>query len=406
MEEKKKVYIVLIVAVIAALLVGMRERMSPAVSADNTLKRNANGEGSYEEELELSVKGIIDNYNYRVEVPERALTKQEELSCLQDAWSEIQREFPGENEGLHCIREKVEIHDTYEEGRVEAEWSFDNYKVMDFDGNVIAEKIPAEGELVCAAVELSCGDSAVCKAFCFQVFQRELTEEEKLLGFVQEKLLEQERESGTDLLKLPEQMGDYKLVWKKRKTHLPAKIILLGVVTAGLLPFVEKNREREAEKKKSQELAMEYPEVVSKLSILLSAGMTLQRAWKKIALSYEQKREMNEVRQMPAYEEMLVVCRELESGRGEERAYERFGERCGQSDYRKLGHLLAQNLRKGNRGIVVLLEKEAENAFEERKQAAKRYGEEATTKLLFPMMLMFGMILLILIVPAVAAFRI
>lgn len=151
---------------------------------------------------------------------------------------------------------------------------------------------------------------------------------------------------------------------------------------------------------------MEYPDMVSKLSILLSAGMTLQRAWKKIAISYEEKRKNNRGKPMPAYEEMLVVCRELESGRGEERAYERFGERCGQSNYRKLGNILAQNLRKGNRGIVVLLEKEAENSFEERKQAAKRYGEEATTKLLFPMMLMFGMILLILIVPAVTAFQI
>ena len=54
----------------------------------------------------------------------------------------------------------------------------------------------------------------------------------------------------------------------------------------------------------------------------------------------------------------------------------------------------------------VLLEQEAQNAFEERKHAAKRYGEEAGTKLLFPMMLMLGIVMVILLVPAVLAFQI
>lgn len=61
---------------------------------------------------------------------------------------------------------------------------------------------------------------------------------------------------------------------------------------------------------------------------------------------------------------------------------------------------------KGTRGITVLLEQEAQNAFEERKHAAKRYGEEAGTKLLFPMMLMLGIVMVILLVPAVLAFQI
>ena len=40
-----------------------------------------------------------------------------------------------------------------------------------------------------------------------------------------------------------------------------------------------------------------------------------------------------------------------------------------------------------------------------RKNAAKRLGEEASTKLLFPMMLMFIAILLIVAMPAVLAMR-
>lgn len=406
MKQYKKAFLVLAVSALIALAAGISEKLSPAISTGNYLKRNENGKGSYEEELELTVDGLLDSYRYSVTVPERKLTKEEEFQCLEDAWNEIQLEFPGENDGLLCIRERVEIHETYQNGRVEAEWSFDKPKVVDFEGNVTEEKIEEQGELVCAAVELTCGNSGLCKEFSFLVFPRKLTKQERILEFVRESLLAQEKEDGTEELKLPGRMGEYELVWKERKNYLPLKIFLLGVCIAGMLPLIEKSHQREAQEKRRQELEMEYAEVVSKLSVLLSAGMTLQRAWKKIALSYEQKRKRNEVKLMPAYEEMLVVCHELESGRGEESAYERFGQRCGQSNYRKLGNILAQNLRKGNRGIVELLEKEAENSFEERKQMAKRYGEEAATKLLLPMLLMFGMILLILIVPAVTAFQV
>ena len=106
------------------------------------------------------------------------------------------------------------------------------------------------------------------------------------------------------------------------------------------------------------------------------------------------------------YEEVLKTCYEVQGGVGEERAYERFGERCGGIRYRKLGHMLAQNLRKGTNGLVGLLEKEAEDAFEERKSMARKYGEEAGTKLMFPMLVMLGVIMVILLVPAISSFQI
>ena len=48
----------------------------------------------------------------------------------------------------------------------------------------------------------------------------------------------------------------------------------------------------------------------------------------------------------------------------------------------------------------MLLEQEAEDAFEERKSMARKLGEEAGTKMLFPMILMLGAVMLILAFPA------
>ena len=67
-------------------------------------------------------------------------------------------------------------------------------------------------------------------------------------------------------------------------------------------------------------LELEYPDLVSKLALLLGAGMTLQGAFRKIAGAYGQKRTQNKTAEMPAYEEMLVACRQMESGVGEQRA--------------------------------------------------------------------------------------
>ena len=74
--------------------------------------------------------------------------------------------------------------------------------------------------------------------------------------------------------------------------------------------------------------------------------------------------------------------------------------RCGLSCYRRLGNWLARNLRQGLSGAERMLEEEMEQALSEKRNRALRYGEEAGTKLLFPMGLMLCIVLIMLLVPA------
>jgi hypothetical protein len=85
-------------------------------------------------------------------------------------------------------------------------------------------------------------------------------------------------------------------------------------------------------------------------------------------------------------------------------AYEQYGRRTGLIPYIKFSSLISQNLKKGNRGFTELLMKEAIEAFEDRKETAKRLGEEAGTKLLIPMMIMLIIVFLIILVPAFWSF--
>ena len=72
----------------------------------------------------------------------------------------------------------------------------------------------------------------------------------------------------------------------------------------------------------------------------------------------------------------------------------------------KLGALLLQNLRKGTKGMWAMLEVEACQSLEERKNQVKKLGEEAGTKLLLPMLLMLIVVLLIVMVPAFVSIQI
>ena len=298
------------------------------------------------------------------------------------------------------------IRDSYQNGKVAAEWYFDNYEVMDGQGKVTACGLPEEGVLVNATVELSCGEAESSESFYFRVFQGEQTKQERLLSELDAYFDNQEQTAGQEVLELPEQLLGYTLHWNRKREYLPEKIVALGGVLAVCLFFSEKEKEKKRQKERKQKLLLEYPDMLSKLVLLLGAGMTVGGAWKRIATVYENKRQIRAVPQMPLYEEMLITCREIEGGISEEQAYERFGERCGERKFRKLGNLLTQNLRKGSRGLTVLLAQEVEESYEERKSEARKYGEEAGTKLLLPMVLMMGIIMAILIVPAVLSFQI
>ena len=94
----------------------------------------------------------------------------------------------------------------------------------------------------------------------------------------------------------------------------------------------------------------------------------------------------------------------MRSGIAEAQAYENFGRRCQIPEYIKTGTLLAQNLRKGSDGLADLLEAEALRGMEERQNLARKLGEQAGTKLLFPMMLMLGVVMVILMAPAFLSF--
>ena len=378
----------------------IQKSMNPVLKQGNVLERNVYGDGSYDAELIWEIPEKELEQELSVHVAEQGLTKEEQQALLAAAEQEIAETFPGENESVDEIRKDVCIQSQYQDGQVTADWSFDSYQYVDLEGHVMNDSLEEEEILVKAVVELGCDSQTLEYQFFFQICPKIYSEKEKINNKLKQELIKKNEKANDSTLVLPESIDDQTIIWKEKSERMPLKLLFLGMIAAGCVPLVEKSRKQEEEKRRKEKLQSGYPELVSKLTILLGAGMTLFSAWNKIATNYSNKRKNNTIPIPPLYEEMLITCHEIESGVGEARAYERFGERCGLHRYRKFCSLLVQNLRKGTRGLVQLLEEEVSDAFEERKNLAKKSGEEAGTKMLFPMMMMFGIIIVIIMVPA------
>ena len=62
--------------------------------------------------------------------------------------------------------------------------------------------------------------------------------------------------------------------------------------------------------------------------------------------------------------------------------------------------MLEQNVVRGNEKLRAMLKEECLQALEDRKARARKAGEQAGTKMLFPMMLMLIVVMAVIMVPA------
>ena len=401
--KRKFVYAFLAVIGITFCVVCSEEE-NTILLEDAGLIRESYGKGSYQAGLLLEIDGEKAE-EFLVVVPEQRFTEKEEETYLLDAVKEIEDGFVGKNLSLDRVCEKVHIQSEYQQGKVLAEWEFSNSRLIDENGKIDESCLETEHELVEAQVILTCGDSSRSYQFYFDVYKKEKSETEQFYEKLNKDITKSGEQKGTEILYLPTEVEGHHLVWREKKSYLPLQVFGIGIFIIILFPLVEKERKKEEKAKREAQLLREYPEMINKMSLLLGAGMTLQGAWKKIVTGYVELQKKNGTSKKLVYEEMLITLREIEGGMSETVSYKAFGERCGASKYRKFSNYLIQNRKKGSQGLSQLLEKEAESVFEERKNIAQQYGEEAETKLLFPMLFMLGIVMFLVMVPAILSFQ-
>ncbi len=364
------------------------------------LERGKAGDGEVQVPLLLESEGLSESCEYLVTVEERKLTETESEQAFKEAGRELEQVILGENQSPDRITANLAVPDQLLEGLVAVECFFEPYDLVDMDGTILWENLTADTGMVKVTANMSCQGQEAVHEFYLQLTPLPPEGREALLLAIQDSLDQENARQGEEYLSLPGEVNGTVLHWRKPSEGLHGKLLVLGIACMAAWYVYQKEKGERQRKQWERKLVLDYPDIVSQLSLLAGAGMTMPAAWSKLALDYRKKKEAGYTEVRPGYEELLKTLYEMQDGVGERQAYENFGKRCNQSQYRKMASLLMQNVRKGTRDMQQLLDAEAENAFSQRKAYAKQLGEEAGTRLLLPMGMMLMLVFAILMLPA------
>ncbi len=343
-----------------------------------------------------------------LEVSQVQLEREEAFALLRQAVEEWEEEYLGENASADEVQSDLTLPADLCDGLVSVHYESSDYDVLNTDGTVTTDTLEAEGELVELTARFSYGDYTQIETTGLRVLPPAEGSAEWVVSELAKEASRTEEDSREEeTFSLPDAVGGYRIVWEQGESSTWIFFLLLGGLAVFCLEMRERQQEKERLKKRNARLEQEYPQMVDQFAVLLESGMTIRRAWERILLRNrpDKNSPAGKGREDAVYlEEMWVTYREMREGRSEREAYERFGSRIGLMPYKRFASILTQNLSKGTRNIKELLGKESEEALEARKVRARKLGEEAGTKLLFPMLVMLLLILLILLVPAITSF--
>ena len=402
----KKVVLVTIVLFLTNLFsLGYKMNEETIITSGNYIRRPKDNEGS--ESITLDVLVTEDNVpileeEIVVEVEEEEYDKEELEKKFAYGKEYIDQTVLGNNLSTDEIRKNLYFVSQIPQTRIQVSWETNNSKLIDHDGVVYNEGL-LENQLIEVTAALSYKGKKELYTMYFNVFPKEYTKEEITRNRLQETLREEDIKSITEeYYKLPDSINEQKISWAEKEDNTASILFIFGTL-AGIFIFILMDRNLiNLVDQRNKEMLLDYPEIINKFTLLVGAGMSLSNTWIKIAKDYKDKAAKKRF----AYEEINITAGELMIGTSEVIAYERFGRRVKLLPYLRFSSLIAQNVKKGSSELLNQLELEATEAFEERKELAKRMGEEAGTKLLLPMVLMLLIVLAIIMVPVFVSFGI
>ena len=389
-KMKKQKYCVLMVAAgcLISLLLMIQDGEKEVLRDGMYIYRNEEGKG--EQTVWLSAEsedGKLAETELRIQENRYS---EAELSVL---YEKLLKELPeivlGDNASWDRVSEDLYLPERMSAYPFTLTWSSDNPQILSESGTLLRQS------------SVSVRLTLTVSYYSFErVVNFTVTVAEKLPEYeeVVERTAEQAEEAsrGENVITLPEEINGEKVVWKTKRKGGNLWAAGLGIGAALFYWFGTEWQQKKEREKKIAVMEEEYPAIVNKLTLYLGAGLSIGNSWKKIAEKGYGKN--------PVYEEMLYASREIEGGVSEAAAFENFGKRVGQKHYVKLTALLTQSLQKGNTQLFNTLRQEVTALSEERSAASRRKGEEASTRLLFPMMLMLAMTMVLIMYPAFLAF--
>lgn len=167
--------------------------------------------------------------------------------------------------------------------------------------------------------------------------------------------------------------------------------LVFGGILAGIFVWYMNESFQDKLTERREEILAEFPQVLSKMTLLVNSGMLLRDAWNLIANQSD----------TALFQEMQLTAAQLDNGVSESAAYREFAERCGVKEIRKFSSMVTQGLGKGASELTVFLKDMADELWMEKRNLVKQKGEKANSKLLVPTVIIFIGILFMIMAPII-----
>ncbi len=402
-EKHRYIFYVLLLACSFAFFAALDAQLDEE-PAGNALLRSPPGGTERSLVLEADSSEGKDFGEIGVKVEPRMYTETELSALYETMLPALEKAALNGNPDADHVTKPLYLMETLQGFPFRIKWQSGDYELMDDSGRFMRNDFPAEGSIVMLKALISC--QSFEREYSFPVILRteQLTEaEQEYRDFLEAVKASLAEDPSGEKAFLPERFRGYTLSWSKPAGNTGFMILGMGILIAILMGAARENHLEELVKERDRKLLLAYPDFVNRLSLYMGAGMSISSCLIRIAAEHGNAAGGGGTSYL--HQELKYTVNELAGGVSERDAIEGFGKRCGLPGYIKLTTLLVQNLRKGGSQLLPRLKEEAEDAFAMRKNLAREAGEQAGTKLIFPMLLMMAVVMVVIIVPAFTGFE-
>lgn len=307
-KNKILIFIVIVTAIVAVI------RTVSAQNQVKQLKREEYGGSDREYSLVMEKDGRDCEVNLTVnpKIPDEAgLNK-----MFEDTYENILTKIMGGNNSLSEVTENLDFTYNTESG-ITIQYFLDDYSVINGFGEVNNKSLQSP-EKVDISVELRYEDKYKTYKIPVVVLPKQITEEEQINTELSNRI--NSEDTNSDYVKLPEEIDGKKVIFYEKKKKILPYFFAMFLIIAFLIYYYKIYNPKITKEKRDKLLIADYPEIVSKLSLLMGAGMSTYNALIKITEDYKKTGKTK-----PAYELLYECLNRISSGITETDAYMEFG---------------------------------------------------------------------------------
>ena len=391
----RTIALILTIALATAVAVGVESYIETHTSQEFVLEReDYNGN---EREYELVLTFGEDSETGKLKVAPVELTREEFDVRTREMFSHMEERVMGEGGTFSRVSGDIALPVADEGDVIRLEWYSHDPEYITSFGRIIPENIKSDAVSALLTAKAYYMDYEAECDYTLTIVRE--VKEETVYAHIEKELakLESEDRNQRQLI-LPAEVDGVGISMPGSNPSNNLKIIVLGCIICISVAGLAAGRLREEERLRDDVLKKQFPDFVSRLSLLIAAGMTI-----RAALSEEIKELKSENREL-LEEEIKYSINQINTGAGEAAVYEELGLRLGLPEYRRLFSNLSHGVSVSDQQLLKLMDDEIKQAVVEQRHHIRERGDKASTALLIPMVILLAVTMLIVIYPAVSGF--